>query len=512
MAIPYTRELSDYTPSFPTSAFTPLEVKNKDDDGYSISGESFTVPSSADGDGKYRLTLDQIPLEQSSVTITVGAAARTIIPYGETPASGQVALSTATGTIEFHSSDAAGSGSATYTGRGTPLMAHYFHVMEKELYATQVKVLAEAAELDTAQSDISALESDMADRVVGPASATDNALARFDSATGKIIQGGVGILSDAGALSGITSLSTDLTSIGNVSLTHGSGGTIEITGLSAKLILDASGSTGLAFESDAYNWDINGKSSADQLTIESDTFGAALMTLSASGAGIGLVDIADDLDVGGDLDVTGNVSVPSTGAVWLNSDEAATDDLYIHYGGVGGGGTIALGFDVARGGSTTNLFTFSNSAAVFFRDLRQYGDLIVNYGRASSDLIIYDNSAGNMMFVDTSADTIDLDATSIGLTGAVAVTGALSASGNLSVGGSQVISSSQGLENIASVDATTVSSIETGIGQALGTADSVTHGALAISGNVDFSGLPTSDPLVAGRLWNNSGVPNISAG
>jgi len=35
--------------------------------------------------------------------------------------------------------------------------------------------------------------------VVGPASATDNALARFDTTTGKLIQNSVGILSDAGA-------------------------------------------------------------------------------------------------------------------------------------------------------------------------------------------------------------------------------------------------------------------------------------------------------------------------
>jgi len=40
--------------------------------------------------------------------------------------------------------------------------------------------------------------------VVGPASATDNALARFDATTGKLIQNSVGILSDAGALTGIT--------------------------------------------------------------------------------------------------------------------------------------------------------------------------------------------------------------------------------------------------------------------------------------------------------------------
>lgn len=42
--------------------------------------------------------------------------------------------------------------------------------------------------------------------VVGPASATDNALARFDTTTGKLIQNSVGLLSDAGVLTGITQM------------------------------------------------------------------------------------------------------------------------------------------------------------------------------------------------------------------------------------------------------------------------------------------------------------------
>lgn len=42
--------------------------------------------------------------------------------------------------------------------------------------------------------------------VTGPSSATDNAITRFDSTTGKIIQNSVGILSDTGALSGLISL------------------------------------------------------------------------------------------------------------------------------------------------------------------------------------------------------------------------------------------------------------------------------------------------------------------
>jgi hypothetical protein len=53
--------------------------------------------------------------------------------------------------------------------------------------------------------------------VTGPASSTDNALARFDSTTGKIIQNSVGILSDTGAISGLT----DISASGSVTLSGG---------------------------------------------------------------------------------------------------------------------------------------------------------------------------------------------------------------------------------------------------------------------------------------------------
>lgn len=55
--------------------------------------------------------------------------------------------------------------------------------------------------------------------VYGPASSTDNALARFDGTTGKLIQNSVAILSDAGEMSGLTGLSS--TSITDSGLTSG---------------------------------------------------------------------------------------------------------------------------------------------------------------------------------------------------------------------------------------------------------------------------------------------------
>jgi hypothetical protein len=85
--------------------------------------------------------------------------------------------------------------------------------------------------------------------VVGPASATDNALARFDLTTGKLIQNSVGILSDAGALTGIT----DFTYTG--ALTGGTG----IVNLgSGQFYKDASGNVGIGTSSPAYKLDVSG--------------------------------------------------------------------------------------------------------------------------------------------------------------------------------------------------------------------------------------------------------------
>ena len=67
--------------------------------------------------------------------------------------------------------------------------------------------------------------------VVGPASATDNALVRFDLTTGKLIQNSIGILTDAGALSGLTGL----TSSGSITLSSLTSGRVTFAGASGLL-------------------------------------------------------------------------------------------------------------------------------------------------------------------------------------------------------------------------------------------------------------------------------------
>ena len=55
--------------------------------------------------------------------------------------------------------------------------------------------------------------------VVGPASATDNAIARFDTTTGKLIQNSVVTVDDTGAVTGVTTLAASTASVVDLSVT-----------------------------------------------------------------------------------------------------------------------------------------------------------------------------------------------------------------------------------------------------------------------------------------------------
>jgi hypothetical protein len=93
--------------------------------------------------------------------------------------------------------------------------------------------------------------------VVGPASSTDNALARFDTTTGKLLQNSVGILSDAGAISGLT----DISASGSVTL---SGGTANgVTYLNGSKVL----TSGSALSFDGTSLGIGTTSATAKLTV-----------------------------------------------------------------------------------------------------------------------------------------------------------------------------------------------------------------------------------------------------
>ena len=97
--------------------------------------------------------------------------------------------------------------------------------------------------------------------VVGPASATDNALARFDTTTGKLIQNSVGILSDAGILTGLTGL----TSSGSITLSSLTSGRVPYASTGGLLVDSAN------LQFDGTSLTVNTLSITNSITVSGST-------------------------------------------------------------------------------------------------------------------------------------------------------------------------------------------------------------------------------------------------
>jgi hypothetical protein len=86
------------------------------------------------------------------------------------------------------------------------------------------------AALNELQGDIDTINADIVDDVEGPASSTDNAIARFDGTTGKLLQNSQLIISDSGDLTGLGTITANSSGATNtVTLTHnGAGDAIQL--------------------------------------------------------------------------------------------------------------------------------------------------------------------------------------------------------------------------------------------------------------------------------------------
>ena len=170
--------------------------------------------------------------------------------------------------------------------------------------------------------------------VYGPGSSTDNAVARFDGTTGKLIQNGVVIIGDTGAVTGVT----DLTASGSVTL---SGGTANgVTYLNGSKVL----------------------TSGSALTFDGTTLGVS--NGSAGSAGIS---------------ITGTYAGSGTVA-------------FLNFQRVGGAVAGTLGYDDAstamRFGTTTNhstIFLQNNAEAMRLTSTSLYTASAINVGFGTSN-------------------------------------------------------------------------------------------------------------------------------
>ncbi len=89
------------------------------------------------------------------------------------------------------------------------------------------------AALNELQGDIDTINTDIADDVEGPASSTDEAIARFDGTTGKLLQNSSVTITDAGVVAGATQLNVDNLRV--------DGNTISSTDTNGNIALDPNG-------------------------------------------------------------------------------------------------------------------------------------------------------------------------------------------------------------------------------------------------------------------------------
>jgi hypothetical protein len=150
--------------------------------------------------------------------------------------------------------------------------------------------------------------------VVGPASSTDNALARFDLATGKLLQNSTGILTDAGALSGLTSI--DAT--GAITLTKSSAIILGLASAAGQV-----SSTGtIAISSDGLG--VGADTRSGFLFTGRNTSGTVVNILELSGATGATV--TKSLSVGGATPSTSGAGITFPATQSASSDANTLDD------------------------------------------------------------------------------------------------------------------------------------------------------------------------------------------
>lgn len=241
--------------------------------------------------------------------------------------------------------------------------------------------------------------------VVGPASATDNALARFDLATGKLIQSSVGILSDAGDLTGVTIEGVDVSDLeARVDTLESSGG-----------VSEGAVRTALAASTGAI--DLNAQNITDVGTVDGRDVGAdgtaldAHLVASAPHSGHALtgttISAGTGLTGGGDLSANRTLSVAygtTAGTATEGNDSRVVNAVQtsrtISAGtGLTGGGDLSanrtLSANVGTGSGTLAAGDDSRiTGAIQSSVLTTNGDILVRSGGSPSRLGLGNDGQG----------------------------------------------------------------------------------------------------------------------
>jgi hypothetical protein len=240
--------------------------------------------------------------------------------------------------------------------------------------------------------------------VVGPASATDNAIARYDSTTGKLIQNSVVIVDDTGSVTGVNALTAQsLTVNNNATLGSSNTDTLEVK---SRITSDLDPNTNNANDigSSGRNW-------------RDGFFGRTLHTVN--------LELTGTTSFDGSQGTSGQV-LTSAGTGNTPTWTTPTVGTVTSVDATGGTGISVSGGPITSSGS----LTITNTAP----------DQVVSLTGAGTTSI----SGTYPNFTITSDDQFDGTVTSVGGTGTVSgisLSGTVTSSGNLTLGGTLDLSS-----------------------------------------------------------------------
>jgi hypothetical protein len=329
--------------------------------------------------------------------------------------------------------------------------------------------------------------------VVGPASATDNAIARYDSTTGKLIQNSLVIIDDTGSVTGVNALTAQSLTVNN-NATLGSSNTDSLD-VRARISSDLDPETNNAKDigSSGRNWrdgffgrtlhtvnlELTGTTSFD------GSQGTSGQVLTSAGTGNTPTWTTPTVGTVTSVDATGGTGIsvsggPITSSGSLTITNTAPDQTVVL--------TASTGISTS---GTYPSFTITNTAP----------DQVVSLTGAGTTSI----SGTYPNFTISSDDQFDGTVTSVGGTGTVngiTLSGTVTSSGNLTLGGT-----------LSGVDLTTqvtgtlpVTNGGTGLTSLTANRVPYGNGTSALGNEADFTYDPSLNTLTAPQVSASNGI------
>jgi hypothetical protein len=230
--------------------------------------------------------------------------------------------------------------------------------------------------------------------VVGPASATDNALVRYDGTTGKLIQNSTATLSDTGALAGLTDVigvsgGLTITTVSNGDITidpHGSGTTTVTAGSGGVDITTTASNANITLTPHGSGINVLSNAQVSSLTASKVVFTDASKNLTSTGIGTSSQFIKGD----GSLD----------SSTYLTANQTITLS-----GDVTGSGTTSITTTIATGAVDLSMLsaTGTPSASTYLRGDNTWatvsgsGDVVGPASAVNNRVVFFDGTTGKLI-------------------------------------------------------------------------------------------------------------------